>query len=249
MKRLLLLLALPVLITTLNSLRAQSAYGSLDTVTLVANSNSDAVADCKPCWLRFTDTTGRLHQEYVSYTDCPAGKYREYYASGQLKVNGLYQENTTDEWINGKTCGVKTGVWTYYHENGTVHYDETWSKGRFLEQHPNQGRSEVWTIDLSLGGGAFNPREDILRYDLLTKLVIAPRYKNANREGSVTGQLIVSEKGLSSKSADFDMWTYRDVDLNALLPDGEFDNDNLSVLLEVFVDEILYTTIPLRVYR
>jgi hypothetical protein len=187
--------------------------------------------------------------EYAAYTDCPAGKYREYYPSGQLKLSGLYQENTTDEWTDGVTCGVKTGAWTYYHEDGTIHYDETWSKGRFLEQRPNLGQSEIWTVDLSLGGGAFNPREDLLRYDLLTKLVIAPRYKNANREGEVTGQLIVSQNGLYPKSASFDMWTYRDVDLDALLPDGDFDNNKLSVQLEIFVKGERYTTMPLRIYR
>jgi hypothetical protein len=227
---------------------AQSAYGKLDTIALTATS-ADAIQACTPCWLQRTDSTGQIVQAFVSYQDCPAGKYREYYPSGQLKVSGLYQENATKDWIPGKTCGVKTGTWTYYKADGTIHYDETWSKGRFLEQHPNLGRSEIWTVDLSLGGGAFDPRETVLRYDLLTKLVIAPRYKNANRKGSVTGQLTVSEGGLYPKSANFDMWTYRDVDLDALLPDGEFDNSKLLVRLEVFVDGVRHTSIPLRVYR
>jgi len=246
MKRLLLLIS--VFLITLSTLSAQSAYGKLDTIVLATKSNDD-LQKCTPCWIQRVDSSGVITQEYVGRLDCPAGKYREYYPSGQLKVSGFHQENNTDDWISGKTCGVKTGTWTYYKEDGTIHYDETWSKGRFLEQHPNLGRSEVWTIDISLGGGDFDYHEAILRYDLLTKLVIAPRYKNANREGEVTGQLIVSEDGLSPKSADFDMWTYRDVDLNALLPDGEFDNSKLLVRLEVFVDGQFYASIPLRVYR
>lgn len=237
-----------LLIVATASLSAQSAYGKLDTLVLTDESPGE-IKDCHPCWVRQTDSTGQVMQEWVAYEDCPAGKFRTYYPSGQLKMNGLYQENSTDEWTPGVTCGVKTGIWTYYKEDGTIHYDETWSKGRFLEQHPNLGRSEIWTVDLSLGGGDFNPHEAVLRYDLLTKLVIAPRYKNANREGTVTGQLTVSEDGISPKTATFDMWTYRDVDLEALLPDGEFDGNNLSVRLEVFVDGVFYTGIPLRVYR
>lgn len=243
-----LLLTILVLLAALSTASAQSAYSKLDTIVVTSKNFADIEA-CTPCWLQRTDSTGHVSAEYASYTDCPAGKYREYYPSGQLKTSGLYQENSTDDWTPGKTCGVKTGTWTYYNKDGTIHYDETWSKGRFLEQHPNLGRSEIWTVDLSLGGGYFDHLDAVLRYDLLTKLVIAPRYKNANREGKVTGQLIVSEGGLSPKFADFDLWTYRDVDLDALLPDGEFDNNKLLVRLEVFVDGALYVGIPLRVYR
>lgn len=237
-----------MLLAAMNIVNGQSAYGKLDTI-VVNDANIEDLKACTPCWLRQTDSTGRINIEYAAYIDCPAGKYREYYPSGQLKLSGLYQENTTNEWTDGVTCSVKTGVWTYYNEDGTIHYDETWSKGRFLEQHPNLGKSEIWTVDLSLGGGAFSPREDLLRYDLLTKLVIAPRYKNANREGEVTGQLIVSANGLYPKSANFNMWTYRDVDLDALLPDGEFENNKLSVRLDIFVDGERYTSMALRIYR
>jgi hypothetical protein len=45
------------------------------------------------------------------------------------------------------------------------------------------------------------------------------------------------------------MWTYRDVDLDALLPDGAFDDNKLSVRLDIFVGGERYTSMTLRIYR
>ena len=98
----------------------------------LAMQQSGGLADCKPCWLRYYDTQGRLLQEGLSYSDCALGKRTEYYPSGKPKVIRYYKTNETGDWSNFP-CSVAEGTWTYFREDGSIEKTEVYKDGKKVE--------------------------------------------------------------------------------------------------------------------
>lgn len=97
-----------------------------------ATQESKTIDDCKPCWLRYYDTDGKLLQEGLSYSDCALGKRTEYYPSGKIKAIRYFKTNDTNDWTNFP-CSVAEGTWTYYKENGTIEKTETYVDGKQIK--------------------------------------------------------------------------------------------------------------------
>ncbi|MEM8866129.1 MAG: toxin-antitoxin system YwqK family antitoxin [Planctomycetota bacterium] len=84
---------------------------------------------------KYPDGTPRFEREVAKYSDnsfVNNGFYREYYQSGELFVDGAFE------------LGVRTGDWTYYHENGEVA-----KKLSFVDGEPD-GSVEVRRADGTL---------------------------------------------------------------------------------------------------
>ena len=96
------------------------------------NRQSMTIDDCKPCWLRYFDESGRLFQEGLSYSDCALGERIEYYSSGSIKVSRFYKTNDANDWVNFP-CSVADGSWTYYKENGEIERIETYKDGSKIQ--------------------------------------------------------------------------------------------------------------------
>lgn len=208
---------------------------------------------CTPCWLKmYTGGGDTLLYEMVAYGDCGVGAIRQYYPSGKLKLQGSYQEST--DWdstgkLKALDCSIKNGSWVYYKEDGSFWYDETWRNGRFIEQVPNLGKSEVWGIDLTFFGGQFHPDKDILRLDLLSKLTISPQYKNANRTAEVTGEIQVVHIGGGTKTTSFTPASYPYLSPESFLPESDtWDKKDLRIFLRFYVDGAYFRIYQLQFY-
>lgn len=95
---------------------------------------SDKINNCRPCWLRYYTSDGKLLQEGLSYTDCALGKRTEYYKSGKIKVIRFYKTNETNDWTFGTfPCSVADGIWTFYREDGSIEKTETYKDGKKVE--------------------------------------------------------------------------------------------------------------------
>ncbi len=214
--------------------------------------NYQLIKSCQPCWLNTYDEEGRLLIQMVAYGDCGVGAYREYYPSGQLKVKGHFQETWAKD-DHGKArvtaCSARHGSWTYYHQDGSFWYDETWRNDRFIEQVPNQGRSEIWAVDLTFFGGYFDPQQDLLRIDLINKLTITPRYKNANHAAAVTGELEILLAGEAPITATFTPRSFPSLDLLALLSGKDnWRQKDARISLKFYVNGEFFKHVPLNFY-
>jgi hypothetical protein len=210
------------------------------------------MTNCQPCWSKVYDEEGMLLYEAATYTDCFIGGYRSYYPSGKVKTRGQFRSQAvrdSTETILPGTCSIKTGDWVYYQEDGTIDYEEIWNNGQFLQQIPNQEKSEVWAIDLTFFGGKFAPETATLRFDMVNKLTIQPLYKNANRAAEVTGVIEISCANHPSKSSEFTPTSFPYLDLNSLLPkDNNWKREDLLVALKFYVDSNYFKSYALKVY-
>lgn len=93
---------------------------------------SKTIDDCKPCWLRYYDTNGKLLQEGLSYSDCALGIRTEYYPSGKIKTIRFFKTNDTNDWTNFP-CSIAEGTWTYYKEDGSIEKTENYADGKQIK--------------------------------------------------------------------------------------------------------------------
>lgn len=85
--------------------------------------NFEEFKNCKPCYMRTYSKDGTLLSEGDQYTDCAVGKWKEYYSSGKVKVEGQCKTDSTGLWdenSSGNWCGIREGKWTYYGKNGSI---------------------------------------------------------------------------------------------------------------------------------
>ncbi len=83
----------------------------------------EEIGTCKPCYIRTYSINDSIMYEGDQFTDCPVGYWKEYYNTGEVKVEGQYKTDETGKWNSKKSdkwCGVKHGKWTYYGQSGTV---------------------------------------------------------------------------------------------------------------------------------
>ena len=107
------------------------------------------------------------------------GSFKEYYSNGQVKLSGRFKENPTGNWddIVGLGFSVPDGEWIYYNEHGKKScIPEYWEDGYFIKQIPEQGKTEIWKVDLTLNGESIEQKT--LTPDQLKDLTITPRFKN-----------------------------------------------------------------------
>ncbi len=189
------------------------------------------MVNCKPCILQTYDENDILLREGITYTDAQVGYFKEYYSNGQIKLRGFYKENTTGNWDNicsRNLCNIPIGTWTYYDEKGEVLYTEKWENGQFIEQIPEQEKTEIWKTELTLNGEDVSNK--ILLSNEVNQLVISPKFKNSTRENlnftlkfeaSTVGRKVVH---LASNTDDL-----KTVDIERLLIENGFkSNDQIQ---------------------
>lgn len=96
----------------------------------------NASGACKPCLLFTYDNKEQLKYIAYQYEDCLCGLYKEYYPSGELKVEGQFKENTSGNWENLKArnlCSLRDGKWSYFSLDGVLEKTEFYSSGKLIE--------------------------------------------------------------------------------------------------------------------
>jgi antitoxin component YwqK of YwqJK toxin-antitoxin module len=102
----------------------------------VKKSADQAIAKCRPCWLKTYDGHGQIMTEGLSYTDCSLGTFIKYYPTGQVEMYANYKTNETGDWDKFKErgfCSVKEGTWLYYKEDGTIAKVEGYENGKLIK--------------------------------------------------------------------------------------------------------------------
>jgi antitoxin component YwqK of YwqJK toxin-antitoxin module len=92
----------------------------------------DNIEKCTPCYLKSYDEDDNLITESAQFTDCPIGKWIEYYKNGVVKEQGQFKENHTGDWSNiyGRGfCNVQVGLWKYFDEKGKLFKIELYKDG------------------------------------------------------------------------------------------------------------------------
>ena len=98
-----------------------------------AQTQSHNIGNCKPCWLKYIDTSEELVYEGDFYTDCCIGIYIERYSDGKLKVKGQFKKPIT--LIPNYSSGDcrKHGNWIYYKSNGEIEKKEEYKDGVLIK--------------------------------------------------------------------------------------------------------------------
>lgn len=175
--------------------------------------------NCCPCILKSYNENDILIKEAVSCTDCGVGYFKEFYPNGQVKLSGRYKENPTGNWDdiwNRGYCNVPDGQWIYYNEKGIVLYSEYWKDGNFIKQIPEQNKTEIWKVELSLNGESVNQKT--LFPNQLKDLILTPKFKNTKTDSvNLTIGFQVSAIGRKYIKQIFTLESFKLFDLNNLL--------------------------------
>lgn len=175
--------------------------------------------NCCPCILKSYNENDILIREAVSCTDCGVGYFKEFYPNGQVKLSGRYKENPTGNWDdiwNRGYCNVPDGQWIYYNENGIILYSEYWKDGNFIKQIPEQNKTEIWKVELSLYGE--NVNQKTLLPNQLKDLIITPKFKNTKTDSvNLSIGFQVSAIGRKYIKQIFTLDSFKLFDLNNLL--------------------------------
>ena len=193
--------------------------------------------NCCPCILKYYDENDILLRKAVSCTDCGVGSFKEYYSNGQVKLSGRFKENPTGNWDDIEElgfCSVPDGEWIYYNEHGKELYSEYWEDGYFIKQIPEQGKTEIWKVDLTLNGESIEQKT--LTPDQLKDLTITPRFKNSTSDSvELTIEFQASAKGRKYLEQTFTLDSFKLFDLNNwLLENGYKAEDNIIYGIMVF---------------
>ena len=167
-------------------------YQNLPTIKLYTP-NLTPPDTCCPCILQFYDENNILFKEQVFCRKYEVGYVKEYYPNGNLKVSGQYLENHTGNWdymIASAKCCFQVGKWTYFDENGDTLYHEYWNYGSFIEQVPEQEKTEIWYCELYLGDKIYYSQ--LIHFDEFTQLQLRMKFKNSHRENlNITTNIII----------------------------------------------------------
>ena len=190
---------------------------------------------CKPCILEAYDTKDILIRKSIQYTDCPVGFLIDYFPNGKVKVIGHYKENESDDWNDLWDRGFcrKDGVFTYFNDKGQKLYNEAWKDGQFIKQFPEQKKTELWTITLTLDGEKIGKQP--LTPQQVSELSITPQFKNSSREGTdLTIIFEISAAGHKPASGTFTLDNFNTIDVQKMLDGiGVKSSDKFSCTLLV----------------
>jgi antitoxin component YwqK of YwqJK toxin-antitoxin module len=137
---------------------------------------------CCPCILKSYDENDVLLREEVSCTDCRVGWFKIYYSNGKVKLAGQYKENPTGNWENiyeRGFCNIPEGEWSYFNENGDKLYSEFWKDGVFIKQIPEQKKTEIWRVELTLKGEKID--KQALTANEVKEIIVTPKFKNSHK--------------------------------------------------------------------
>ena len=200
---------------------------------------------CCPCLLKYYDKNDILLREVVSCTDCGVGDVKEFWANGQLKLSGKFNENNSGDW-NYKTiqargfCSVPDGKWTYYTNKGEFLYSEFWKNGEFIKQEPELTKNEIWKVDIALNGESIKNKK--LKITEVPQLIITPKFKNnAKMKTNFSVKFNVTAVGFKESSKTFALQDFKNIDVQQILSEvGITDENEPTVELTVYNnDEII----------
>jgi len=142
------------------------------------------VETCTPCILMTYDINDKLISKGIQYMDCPVGFWIEYFQSGKVKFIGHYKENEKGDWNNAEKSGFcrPDGAFTYFNEKGEELYSEFWKDGDFIAQVPEQTKTELWNVELTLD--SVNVDKQVLTAKQVSKIKITPKFKNHSTAGT-----------------------------------------------------------------
>lgn len=194
------------------------------------------MTNCKPCILQYYDENNVLLREAVAYTDAQVGYFKEYYPNGQIRLNGFYKENTTENWddlCRRNLCNVPVSTWTYYNEKGEILYTEQWDNGTFIQQRPEQNKLEIWKVEMTLNDELIT--NQTLTSTQVNELVITPKFKNSYREGiNLTIDFKASTIGRKNIQLATTLEELKTIDIeNKLIENGYKSND--KIMYDLFV--------------
>lgn len=211
----------------------------------------NAVAACKPCIFLFHGADGKLLSKSIKYTDAFVGYYIEYYPNGKAKVIGHYKENPTNDWNNlwERGYGRKDGAFTYFDDGGKKLYAEYWQNDQFIKQVPEQKKTEIWNIDITLNGNKIDTQA--IDPEQIKNLQITPRYKNSSTEGiNLTIKVEVYAMGHKIVSKMFSPDNFNTVDVPKMLMEAGItlaDSPGCNIFIYNNIDaNVRYQPIKLR---
>jgi antitoxin component YwqK of YwqJK toxin-antitoxin module len=186
------------------------------------NNTWENMETCKPCILMTYDMNDKLLFKGIQYTDCAVGFWIEYYPNGKVKLIGHYKENITGDWTNAWErgfCSREDGVFTYYNDNGEELYSEYWKDGQFIKQVPEQSKTELWNVELTLDGVKVD--KQVLTPKQVSEIKITPHFKNSSTAGTnITIKVIVSAVGHKQIEQSFTIDNFKTVDIQKMFDDA-----------------------------
>ena len=178
---------------------------------------------CCPCILRTYNEYDVLLQEAVSCTDCRVGSFKEFYPNGIVKWSGQYKENPTGNWdgiCNRGYCSIRVGQWIHFNEKGDTLYSEFWKDGQFVKQIPEQDKSELWKIEVTINGEMVDKK--ILTPRQVNEIKIIPKFKNSSTAGAnITILFQVSAVGHKQVEQTISLDDFKTIDVQKMLDEAE----------------------------
>lgn len=194
------------------------------------------IETCRPCILECYNENEVLLSESVHYSDCCVGSFKDFYPNGKVKLSGRFKENPTGNWehiAERGYCNVPDGEWTYFNPKGPVLYSEFWKDGEFIKQVPEQKKTEIWKVDVTLNGEKLD--KQLLTIEQIKELIITPKFKNGNRANvNLTVKLTIIVGNVPS-SESFSIENFKTIDVAKILSDITPAPDNkVSFSLRIF---------------
>ncbi len=209
------------------------------------------IMDCCPCILQYFDIKENLIYESVACSECEVGWFKEYYKNGKIKSIKLYKENPTNNWENifeRGLCSVPNGQWVYLNKRGDTIYSEYWDNGEFVNQIPEQKKTEIWDIELLLNGQTIDTQK--IELNEIKNLVIIPKYKNDNTNAKLKITFSVSAIGHRRNEKDFTIDTFKYIDIASMLDEvGIPEDKKTTYTLGVFYKKKFFKRFHLNVIR
>jgi hypothetical protein len=173
---------------------------------------------CKPCILETFDLNDKLIYKGIQYTDCPVGFLIEYFPNGKVKLIGHYKENESGDWNNAWDTGFcrEDGAFTYFNDKGQKLYSEYWKAGQFIKQIPEQSKTELWNVELTLD--SVKVEKQVLTPKQVSDIKIKPQFKNSSTTGTnITIKFEISAVGHKQISETFTPDKFKSIDAQKML--------------------------------
>lgn len=173
---------------------------------------------CEPCILMTYDINENLLYKGIQYTDCIVGFWIEYFPNGKVKLIGHYKENESGNWKNSWGIGLcrPDGAFTYFNESGEELYTEYWKNGQFIKQFPEQTKTELWNVELTLDSVKVD--KQVLTPKQVSEIKITPKFKNSSTVGTnLTIKFSVSADGHEDKEQTFTLDNFNTIDVQEMI--------------------------------
>jgi hypothetical protein len=173
---------------------------------------------CKPCILMTYDINEHLLCKGIQYTDCPVGFWIEYFPNGKVKLIGHYKENVSGDWNfswNGGFC-EPDGAFTYFNETGEEIYTEYWENGDFIKQIPEQSKTELWNVEISIDNIKID--KQVLTPKQVSEIKFTPKFKNSHTDGTnLSVKFMVSAVGHMKVEQTFSIDNFNTIDVQKMI--------------------------------